>query len=120
MVGWSLCQPAISLETIVPTVESGQTNIPTKITKAAVANPNRATALNRVLLGFGSLATSITFSSRKAKLRKNTELRPTDGEWFDQSEGSGYDSTLMPSDTGPAPLPHLEIPTIRSTTGSSG
>ncbi len=46
---------------------------------------------------------------RKAKLRKNSELRPTDGEWFDKSEGTGYDSTLMPSDTGPRPHPHLDI-----------
>jgi len=46
---------------------------------------------------------------RMAKLRRNTEIRPTDGDWFDQSEGSGYDSTLMPSDTGPAPIPHLDI-----------
>ncbi len=46
---------------------------------------------------------------RKAKLRKNTELRPTDGEKFDRSEGSGFDSTLMPSNTGPYPHPHLDI-----------
>ncbi len=46
---------------------------------------------------------------RLAKLRKNTELRPTDGEWFDKSEGTRYDSTLMPADTGPRPYPHLDI-----------
>lgn len=46
---------------------------------------------------------------RKAKLRKNSKLRPTDGEWFDQAEGTGFDSTLMPSNTGPAPHPHLDI-----------
>lgn len=46
---------------------------------------------------------------RLAKLRENTELRPTDGEWFDKSEGTRYDSTLMPSDTGPRPHPHLDI-----------
>jgi hypothetical protein len=46
---------------------------------------------------------------RKAKLRENTELRPNDGETFDQAEGSGFDSTLMPSNTGPYPHPHLDI-----------
>lgn len=46
---------------------------------------------------------------RKAKLRKNSTLRPTDGEWFDKAEGTGFDSTLMPSNTGPAPIPHLDI-----------
>jgi len=46
---------------------------------------------------------------RKARLRKNTDLRPTDGEWFDKAEGSGFDSTLMPSNTGPRPHPHLDI-----------
>jgi len=46
---------------------------------------------------------------RKARLRKNTELRPTDGERFDKAEGSGFDSTLMPSNTGPRPHPHLDI-----------
>ncbi len=46
---------------------------------------------------------------RKAKLRKNTELRPTDGESFDKAEWSGFDSTLMPSNTGPRPHPHLDI-----------
>ncbi|MEO1079498.1 MAG: caspase family protein [Pseudomonadota bacterium] len=46
---------------------------------------------------------------RQARLRSNTELRPTDGVWFDKAEGTGYDSTLMPSDTGPYPHPHLDI-----------
>jgi hypothetical protein len=46
---------------------------------------------------------------REARLRKNTKLRPTDGEWFDKAEGSGFDSTLMPSNTGPRPHPHLDI-----------
>ncbi|MEM1190108.1 MAG: caspase family protein [Pseudomonadota bacterium] len=46
---------------------------------------------------------------RQARLRTNTELRPTDGVWFDKAEGTGYDSTLMPSDTGPYPHPHLDI-----------